>query len=123
VYVGRTKDTWILILTKVNSGYVCDHSLATKFIGHWLFTIILLCYNVITLEMPEMFKGKLRRIGNSYGVIVPKKIISKYDVQEGEEILVSIHSSMANNSVSELKKLVGSHTGKSPFERDKGDRF
>jgi putative addiction module antidote len=35
-----------------------------------------------------MKKIKLRKVGNSYGVTLPKELLEKYNVKEGEELYV-----------------------------------
>ncbi|MDI6902937.1 MAG: AbrB/MazE/SpoVT family DNA-binding domain-containing protein [Methanocellales archaeon] len=36
----------------------------------------------------ELFKAKVRRIGNSLGVIMPKEVLDETNVREGDEIIV-----------------------------------
>lgn len=35
-----------------------------------------------------MKKVKLRKVGNSYGLTLPKEILEKYNLKEGEELYV-----------------------------------
>jgi len=35
-------------------------------------------------------KAKLKRWGNSYGVVVPKEIVEKEGLKEGEEVEISV---------------------------------
>ncbi len=35
-----------------------------------------------------MKKVKLRKVGNSYGLTLPKELLEKYNVKEGEELYV-----------------------------------
>ncbi len=46
-------------------------------------------------------KAKLKRWGNSYGVVVPKEIVEKEGLQEGEEVEISVRKA------SDIKHLFG----------------
>lgn len=46
------------------------------------------------------FKAKLRRIGNSVGVIIPLKVITDYTI--GEEIELEVITKMRNNVESDV---------------------
>ena len=35
-----------------------------------------------------MKKLKLRKVGNSYGLTIPKELLEKYNIKEGEELYV-----------------------------------
>jgi putative addiction module antidote len=35
-----------------------------------------------------MKKVKLRKVGNSYGLTLPKELLEKYNIKEGEELYV-----------------------------------
>ena len=51
-------------------------------------------------------KAKLKRWGNSYGIVVPKEIVEKEGLKEGEEVKISVRKT---TDVSRL-------FGKYPFE-------
>lgn len=40
--------------------------------------------------METIFKAKVRRIGTSLGVLIPKQLIEKKSVKEGEEIELAL---------------------------------
>jgi antitoxin component of MazEF toxin-antitoxin module len=40
--------------------------------------------------MGELVKVKVRRIGDSLGVLIPKKLIDENKIKEGEEIEISV---------------------------------
>ncbi len=46
--------------------------------------------------MTEVFEAKLRKVGNSLGVIIPSKIIEKMGFHKGDVIYVAIPPSEPN---------------------------
>lgn len=73
--------------------------------------------------MGETVKTTLLKIGNSYGVIIPSKIIKKLHIQKGEKITITIPSIERKKRNELLKELAGSEYGKESFTREKKDRF
>jgi antitoxin component of MazEF toxin-antitoxin module len=71
--------------------------------------------------MAELFKAKVRKIGTSVGVLIPKQIIEAEGIKEGEVIEVSLLRRKKLDVL--LKKLMGSAKGAGPFERDREDRL
>ncbi len=71
--------------------------------------------------MAEMFKAKVRKVGTSFGVLIPMDIITKEKIREGEEVELSIIRRKKLDAL--LKKLWGSAKGAGPFERDREDRL
>ena len=49
-------------------------------------------------------KSKLRRWGNSFGIIVPQKTLENTKIKEGDEITVILNENKTN-----LRKLFGAH--------------
>lgn len=70
--------------------------------------------------MAEMFKAKVRKVGTSFGVLIPMEIITKERIREGEEIELSL---LRKKNLGKLLKLFGSAKGAGPFERDREDRL
>jgi putative transposon-encoded protein len=35
--------------------------------------------------MPELFKAKVRKVDSSLGILIPKEVIGKQKIKEGEE--------------------------------------
>ncbi|MEM5773241.1 MAG: hypothetical protein QXL86_03415 [Candidatus Aenigmatarchaeota archaeon] len=68
--------------------------------------------------MVETFKAKVRSVGTSLGILIPKEIAEKEKVKEGEIIQVSI----LKPNLKEVMKLFGTAKGASKFERDHKDR-
>jgi len=57
-------------------------------------------------------KTKLRRWGNSLGIVVPQKIVEKEKAREGDEITILFRKKKPN-----LKKLLGAHKFSKPTEQ------
>lgn len=69
--------------------------------------------------MSMVFVSKLRPIGSSACVIVPKEVLEQEGLKMGEELTLSIVS----RDFSRLEKLFGSAKGAKPFVRDRRDRI
>ena len=57
-------------------------------------------------------KAKLRRWGNSFGIVVPQKAIEQTKAREGDEITVLFKRDKPN-----LRKLFGAHKFSKPTEQ------
>ena len=77
---------------------------------------IIIYYNVV-----EMFKAKVRKVGDSFGVLIPMEVITREEIKEGEEIELSVIKREKLDAL--LKKMFGSAKGAGPFERDREDRL
>ncbi len=73
--------------------------------------------------MAEVFEAKLRRVGNSLGIIIPKEVIQAGGFVEGDTIQVSIIESNLAERNKLLLAIAGKYKGKEPFVRDKEDRY
>lgn len=71
--------------------------------------------------MAELFKVKVRKVGDSLGLLIPKEVAIREDIKEGEEVDVSVLKRRKLEAL--LKKLRGSAKGAGPFERDREDRL
>lgn len=72
--------------------------------------------------MTQVFKAKLRKIGNSLGIIIPSEIIEERGFHEGVTVNVAIPPpDERRNKV--LMELAGIDKKKPPFVRDKRDRY
>jgi len=67
--------------------------------------------------------AKLRKVGNSVGVIIPKKIIEGSGLNTGDTIQVSLPVLDIHSANEKLLSIAGKFAGKSGFTREKGDRF
>ena len=70
--------------------------------------------------MAEMFKAKVRKVGTSFGVLIPMEVITKEKIKEGEEIEVII---LRERKLEAITRLFGSIKNAKPFERDREDRL
>ena len=68
--------------------------------------------------MVDVFVSKVRPVGSSLGVIIPKAVIDAEGLADGKEVRVSVF----NTDFSRLRKLMGTVAEKVPFERDRRDR-
>ena len=57
-------------------------------------------------------KTKLRRWGNSFGIVVPQRVVENVGAKEGEEIEVLFKTNKVN-----LRKLFGKHKFSKPTEQ------
>lgn len=71
--------------------------------------------------MARTFKTKLRRLGNSLGVIVPKEVVDEAKAKEGDIIEVTIPPALERRKAW-FRKYGGIDKGAGPFERDRRDR-
>jgi antitoxin component of MazEF toxin-antitoxin module len=73
--------------------------------------------------MAEVFEAKLRKVGNSLGIIIPNDLIQELGFDDGDIIRVAIPSSDIAARNRKLMDFIGIERGKKPFRREKGDRF
>jgi antitoxin component of MazEF toxin-antitoxin module len=67
-----------------------------------------------------MFKTKIRKVGTSFGVLLPKELIKEQKLREGEEVNVSV---LKEKNLGEVFKMFGAARGAKPFNRDRKDRY
>lgn len=70
--------------------------------------------------MAELFKAKVRKVGSSFGVLIPMEVMIREKINEGEEIEVSI---LRERKLEAINRLFGSIKNAKPFERDREDRL
>jgi antitoxin component of MazEF toxin-antitoxin module len=68
--------------------------------------------------MARMFKAKVRNVGTSLGVLIPKEVAEEEKVKTGEEIEVTI----MRRNVRNVMKLFGTAKTANEFERDHAER-
>ena len=74
--------------------------------------------------MSELFKTKLRKIGTSAGLLVPKVIIEEEKLKIGQEIEVVLFKKKKLEDIEAMiDKMFGVAKGAKPFERDRIDRL
>ena len=69
--------------------------------------------------MPELFKAKIRKVDSSLGILIPKEVIEKQKIKEGEEVEVEL---LKQRKLEEVLRLIGTAKDTKPFERDGTDR-
>lgn len=70
----------------------------------------------------EAFRARLRRVGNSLSVLVPKQTLDELHVGEGDEVEVTVHR-VDSDQMRRLRSLIGTSPGLGPFKRDRRDRY
>ena len=70
--------------------------------------------------MSDLFKAKVRKVGTSLGVLIPKEVIEEEKIKEGQEIELNL---MKKRKLEEIEKMFGIAKGAKPFERDRTDRL
>lgn len=70
----------------------------------------------------ELFQARLRRVGNSLSVLVPKKALDELHVGEGDEVEVALLP-IASDRRKRLGQFIGSVPGLGPFKRERKDRY
>ena len=68
--------------------------------------------------METVFKVKIRRIGSSLGVLIPKQMIQNKKIKEGEEVEISLLKKRKDL----IDKAFGIAKGAKPFVRYNVDR-
>ena len=69
--------------------------------------------------MSEIFESKIRRVGTSFGVLVPKELIEDDKLKEGDKVKLTIFTK--NKQL--LKETFGSAKGAKSIVRDHRDRI
>lgn len=70
----------------------------------------------------ELFTTRLRRVGNSLSVLVPKKALDELGVGEGDEVEVALFPPLAERRA-RWNAAIGSVPGLGPFQRERKDRY
>lgn len=70
--------------------------------------------------MSKLFKAKVRKVGTSLGVLIPKEVAEQEQIREGMEVEVGL---LRARKVNEVLKLFGTARGAKPFARDRKDRL
>ena len=73
--------------------------------------------------MAEVFESKLRKVGNSVGIIIPNDILDELGYDQGDVIQVAIPPSDFESRNEIIHQMAGSAKGKKPFKREKRDRY
>ena len=79
--------------------------------------LIITYYNVI--RMDEIFKTKVRKLGSSFGVLIPKRMIKENRIKLGEEVEIALLKKQKKEAI---ERLMGIAEGAGPFVRERADR-
>lgn len=69
--------------------------------------------------MDEIFKTKVRKIGTSFGVLIPKRMIKENRIKLGEEVELAL---LKKQKAEAIERLIGIAKGAGPFIREHADR-
>jgi antitoxin component of MazEF toxin-antitoxin module len=72
--------------------------------------------------MSTAFEGKVRRVGNSMAVIIPKDVLEETGAREGDIVKLSVPIPKQKRKAA-IKKMAGTDLKSKPFMREKSDRF
>jgi antitoxin component of MazEF toxin-antitoxin module len=74
--------------------------------------------------MSKLFTAKVRKVGTSLGLLIPKEIAQQEEIKEGQEIQISLLKKRKLEEVEEMiEKMFGKAKGAKSFERDRNDRL
>ncbi|MBA3046045.1 MAG: hypothetical protein KKH41_07355 [Candidatus Thermoplasmatota archaeon] len=73
--------------------------------------------------MSEVFEAKVRRLGNSLGIIIPNELLRELGFGVGDIIQIAIPCSDIATRNAKMSAFIGVEKGKKRFKRDKGDRY
>ena len=69
--------------------------------------------------MVQIFKTKIRKIGSSFGILIPKKMIKQNRIIMGEEVEMVL---LKRQRLELIEKVMGIAKGARPFIRESADR-
>jgi len=72
--------------------------------------------------MSSVFEGRVRRLGNSLAVIIPKEILKETGLKEGDMLKLSLLISVQKRKEA-FRKMAGIDKGSTRFERDNRERI
>jgi len=70
--------------------------------------------------MGEVFKAKVRSVGTSLGILIPKSIAMKDEIKIDEEVEVAL---LKRIRLELIERAFGLAKGSRPFKREHRDRF
>lgn len=66
--------------------------------------------------------GRIRKVGNSLAVIIPKELLDESGAREGDSVRLSLAIPPSKRD-STLRAIAGLDREKKPFRREKRDRY
>jgi antitoxin component of MazEF toxin-antitoxin module len=70
-------------------------------------------------ETEQIFKTKLRKVGTSFGVLIPNRLIKTSKFKVGEEVEIAL---LKKQRIDLIEKAFGIAKGAKPFRRENADR-
>jgi antitoxin component of MazEF toxin-antitoxin module len=74
------------------------------------------------MVMSKVLTGRIRRVGNSMAVIVPKELLKEAGAREGDTVKLSLAIPLSDRN-SAIRAFAGTHRRAKPFKREKRDRY
>jgi len=72
--------------------------------------------------MSRVLSGRIRKVGNSLAVIIPKGLLDEAGAKEGDRVRLSLAITTPRRN-SALEAIAGLDRGKRAFRREKLDRY
>ena len=72
----------------------------------------------MVVVVADVFVSKVRPVGSSLGIIIPKQVVENENLEAGKEVRVSI----IRPDFKKIERLIGTVVEKEPFKRDRQDR-
>ena len=72
--------------------------------------------------MSRVLTGRIRRVGNSLAVIVPRELLKEAGAKEGDKVRLSLSIPTASRDTA-LEAIAGLDAGKTAFRRETRDRY
>jgi antitoxin component of MazEF toxin-antitoxin module len=72
--------------------------------------------------MSKVLSGRIRKVGNSLAVIIPKGLLDEAGAKEGDMVRLSLAIPISRRD-SALEAIAGLDRGKRAFRREKLDRY
>ncbi len=73
--------------------------------------------------MATVIDTKLRRVGNSMGVIIPSEVIESQGYRLGDTIPIALPPASMTDRNRRLRELAGTFKNRASFVREKKDRY
>ncbi len=70
--------------------------------------------------MGEMFEVKVRKVGTSLGILLPKEVVVREQIKEGEKVEVGL---LKKRRLELIEKAFGIAKKAKPFKRNYSDRL
>jgi len=71
-------------------------------------------------EVEQVFEAKLRKVGTSFGVLIPSRLIKRSKFKLGEKVEIAL---LKKQRIDLIEKAFGMARGAGPFKRENADRL